>query len=207
LEPRRRQPVVVIEAGERRVAFLVDRTAQMQEVVVKALPEPLYRVRHLAGVTIQGSGRAALILNAAELVASVDRVAGTSITRLADERPSPTILVVEDAITTRTLEKNILEAAGYRVRVAADGAEAWTLLESNSCDLVVTDVEMPNMDGFELTAKVRGDQRLRDLPMVLVTSRDSREDRERGIQAGADAYIVKGGFDQESLLETIRRLV
>jgi two-component system chemotaxis sensor kinase CheA len=207
LEPGRRQPVVVIETGERRVAFLVDRTAQMQEVVVKTLPEPLYRVRHLAGATIQGSGRGALILNAAELVASVDRATWTSIAGSADERPSPTILVVEDAITTRTLERNILEAAGYRVQVAADGAEAWALLESQRCDLVVSDVEMPHMDGFELTAKVRGDQRLRDLPMVLVTSRESREDRERGIQVGADAYIVKGGFDQESLLETIRRLV
>jgi two-component system chemotaxis sensor kinase CheA len=140
-------------------------------------------------------------------VASVERPASASIAAAAEEPRAPTVLVVEDAITTRTLERNILEAAGYRVRVAADGAEAWALLESDGCDLVVTDIEMPRMDGFELTARVRADQRLRHLPVVLVTSRDSREDRERGVQAGADAYIVKGGFDQEWLLETIRRLL
>lgn len=207
LEPGRRQPAVVVETGERRVAFLVDRTVQMQEVVVKTLPDPLYRVRHLAGATIQGSGSGALILNAAELVASVDRRGAAAVTAVAEARAAPTILVVEDAITTRTLEKNILEAAGYRVRVAADGVEAWTMLESDGCDLVVSDIEMPRMDGFELTSRVRADQRLRDLPMVLVTSRDSREDRERGVHVGADAYIVKGGFDQEWLLETIRRLL
>jgi two-component system, chemotaxis family, sensor kinase CheA len=206
-EPARRQPAVVVATAERRVAFLVDRMAQMQEVVVKTLPEPLYRVRHLAGATIQGSGRGALILNPAELVASVDRGAAAPAAGAAEERRTPTVLVVEDAITTRTLEKNILEAAGYRVRVATDGVEAWALLQSDGCDLVVTDVEMPRMDGFELTAKVRGDQRLRDLPVVLVTSRDSREDRERGVEAGADAYVVKGGFDQDRLLETIRRLL
>ena len=207
LEPGARRPVVVVEAGQQRVAFLVDRAAHMQEVVVKTLPEPLYRVRQLAGATIQGSGAGALILNAAELVASVDQATGASITAPAEERRSPTILVVEDAITTRTLEKNILEAAGYQVRVAADGAEAWALLESERCDLVVSDIEMPQVDGFQLTARIRGDQRLRDLPIVLVTSRDAREDRERGVQAGADAYVVKGGFDQEWLLETIRRLL
>jgi len=117
------------------------------------------------------------------------------------------ILVADDSITTRTLEKNILEAAGYRVRVAVDGAEAWTVLQSEPCSLLVSDVNMPRMDGFELTKKVRDSETLKALPIILVTSLDSREDRERGIWAGADAYIVKGAFDQDALLSTIRQLI
>ena len=118
-----------------------------------------------------------------------------------------TVLVVDDSAVTRTLEKGILEAAGYQVRVAPDGAAALELLRREPCDLVVTDVEMPRLDGFALTAEVRSDDRLRDLPVVLVTSLASEDDRRRGVEAGADAYIVKGAFDQDRLLETIRRLI
>jgi two-component system chemotaxis sensor kinase CheA len=105
------------------------------------------------------------------------------------------------------MEKNLLEAAGYRVRVAVDGIDAWTILKSEEIDLVVSDVDMPRMDGFELTARIRTDRKLTDLPIVLVTALESREDRERGIEVGANAYIVKSSFDQSNLLEIIRRLV
>ena len=115
--------------------------------------------------------------------------------------------MVDDSAVTRTLEKSILEAAGYQVRVAADGAAALDLLGREPCDLVVTDIEMPRLDGFSLTEQVRADERLRDLPVVLVTSLDSEDDRRRGVEVGADAYIVKGAFDQDRLLETIRRLI
>jgi two-component system chemotaxis sensor kinase CheA len=149
-----------------------------------------------------------MILSPTDLMASVERADGpTPAVTAAPDAPPPTILVVEDSITTRTLEKNLLEAAGYRVRVAGNGAEGWSSLQSGGCDLVVADVEMPVLDGFELTGKIRADQRYRDLPVVLVTSRDARADRERGIQAGADAYLVKGGLDQDRLLDTIRRLI
>ena len=203
-----KRPVIVVAGQGRRVGLLVDRLERTQELVVKNLPEPLLRVRHLAGATILGSGRAAMILSSADLVASVEQAQGTvQAAEVAPEAPPATILVAEDSITTRTLEKSILEGAGYRVRVAGDGAEAWRLLQGNGCDLLLTDVEMPQMDGFELTTKVRADQRLRNLPVVLVTSRDSDEDRERGVRAGADAYVVKGAFDQERLLDTLRRLL
>jgi two-component system chemotaxis sensor kinase CheA len=203
-----KRPVIVVAGQGRRVGLLVDRLARTQELVVKNLPEPLLRVRHLAGATILGSGQVAMILSSSDLVAAAERSGGTvAAVPVAPEAPPATILVAEDSITTRTLEKSILEGAGYRVRVAADGAEAWRLLQANGCDLLLTDVEMPEMDGFELTSKVRADQRLRDLPVVLVTSRDSDADRERGISAGADAYVVKGAFDQERLLDTLRRLL
>jgi two-component system chemotaxis sensor kinase CheA len=204
-----KRPVIVLGTPDPRVGLVVDRLVRTQELVVKSLPEPLVRVRHLAGATILGSGRVAMILSSTDLITSVERAEGAA-PRAADAAPEAapaTILVAEDSITTRTLEKSILEGAGYRVRVAGDGLEAWSLLEADGCDLLLTDVEMPRMDGFELTTRVRADKRLRDLPVVLVTSRDSREDRERGIRAGADAYVVKGAFDQERLLDTVRRLV
>jgi two-component system chemotaxis sensor kinase CheA len=123
------------------------------------------------------------------------------------------ILIAEDSITTRTLEKNILEASGYRVRTAGDGLEAWNVLQSEGAapegafSLLVSDVNMPRLDGFELTARVRADERLKNLPVILVTARASHEDRERGVQVGAEAYILKNAFDQNTLLATIRQLI
>jgi two-component system chemotaxis sensor kinase CheA len=117
------------------------------------------------------------------------------------------ILVAEDSITARTLLKNILEFAGYKVKAVIDGTEALTALAAGGFDLVVSDVEMPRMGGFDLTAKIRADARFSELPVVLVTALDSREDRVRGVDAGANAYIVKSGFDQGNLLEVIGRLI
>jgi two-component system, chemotaxis family, sensor kinase CheA len=110
-------------------------------------------------------------------------------------------------VTIRTFEKALLEAAGYDVTAASDGLEAWNLVQKQAPDLIVSDVEMPNMTGFELTEKVRGDQRLKGMPLILVTTLSSDEDRKRGIDAGADAYVIKGSAEQDQLLETVRRLV
>jgi two-component system chemotaxis sensor kinase CheA len=148
-------------------------------------------------------------------IAALLRAAGTPGPRLLDSHPAfapapkaaAAILVADDSITSRMLEKNILEAAGYRVRVAADGQEAWDLLQEGGYDLLISDGEMPRLDGFGLTRKVRADERWKDLPVILVTSLDAPEERERGIRAGADAYVVKGAFDQEKLLATIAQLI
>jgi two-component system chemotaxis sensor kinase CheA len=124
---------------------------------------------------------------------------------------SPVVLVVDDSLTTRTLEKNILEAAGYQVRLATDGLAALQMLDDladdGGCDLLLSDIDMPQLNGFELTAQVRAGARFKHVPIVLVTSLDTPADRERGIAAGADAYIVKRTFEQQALLETIARLI
>jgi two-component system chemotaxis sensor kinase CheA len=116
------------------------------------------------------------------------------------------VLVADDSLTTRTLERYILEAAGYEVELAGNGAEALAVLQERGCDVLVSDVEMPGLDGIELTTRVRAEPGLRDLPVILVTSLDSATDRERGLQAGADAYIVKSSFDQDQLLRTLREI-
>ncbi len=205
---------IILGSAEKRLAFRVDAVTNAQEVVVKPLPKPFLRVRYLVGASILGTGEVVLVLNAADLLrASAPVSAPQAAPAPPEETRARTVMVVDDSITTRTLEKNILEAAGFAVRAYADGLEAWNALQADGCapdglfDLVVSDVNMPRLNGFDLTLRVRGDQRLKNLPIVLVTTLDSREDRERGVQAGADAYITKGAFDQDNLLETIRRLI
>ena len=117
------------------------------------------------------------------------------------------VLVVDDSITTRALEQSILEAAGYEVLTAVDGAEAWKTLQEHGCDAVVADIEMPRMDGFALCEAIRASKRFKELPVVLVTALETPEHRARGLEVGADAYLGKSSFDQQSLLDTIRQLV
>jgi two-component system chemotaxis sensor kinase CheA len=117
------------------------------------------------------------------------------------------ILVVDDSITTRTLECSILETAGYDVLSAVDGSDGWRVLQEQGADLVVADVDMPRMDGFALCEAVRASRRFAKLPVVLVTAMESPEHRARGLEAGADAYIGKSSFDQQTLLDAIRQLL
>jgi two-component system chemotaxis sensor kinase CheA len=207
--PAERRVAVVLGSTGRQVALLVDGLAGEQDAVIKSLPRPLVRVPGTAGATILGTGEVVLVLSVSDVIRTAGRARAPSEPPSAREAEAMArnLLVVDDSITTRTMEKNILEAAGYGVRVAADGTEAWKLLQQADVQLLVSDVAMPGMDGFELTKMVRAHQRLKDLPVILVTSLASDEHRERGIEVGADAYIVKSAFDQDRLLETVRRLV
>ena len=207
--PVRRQPCIVTTAGEESLGLLVEEIEGEREVLVKELTAPLVRIRNIAGAGLLGTGRVALILRPADLLKSARRSPrSAALASMAPEtKHQPRILVVDDSITTRTMEKNLLETAGYHVQVAVDGVEAWTLLKTEAFDLVVSDVDMPRMDGLDLTAKIRTDPNTADMPVVLVTALESREDKERGIEVGANAYLVKSSFDQTNLLEIIRRLV
>jgi two-component system chemotaxis sensor kinase CheA len=151
------------------------------------------------------------ILNVADLLKSARKTGGAAARVTAGTKPAKagakSILVVEDSITSRMLLKGILESAGYKVKTAVDGAEAFTTVRAEYFDLVVSDVEMPRMNGFDLTVRIRADKKLAELPVVLVTALETREHRERGIDAGANAYIVKSSFDQSNLLEVIGRLI
>jgi two-component system, chemotaxis family, sensor kinase CheA len=203
-------PVVLVSVGEERVAFSVDELLSEQDVMVKNLGPRLRRVLHFSGATFLPSGRIALILNAADLLRSaLGRAPGKPVAEelAPNAAKSKRLLVVDDSVTTRSLVKSILEAAGYAVVTAPDGAAAWQILQERGADLVVADVEMPRMDGCDLAKTIRESPRFRKLPVVLVTALDSAQDRARGMQAGADAYLVKTAFDQKQLLETIAQLV
>lgn len=204
-------PAVVLGSDLGRVAFRVDDILGEQEVLVKILGPQLARVRNVAGASVLGTGQVVPVLNVPDLLKSAVKQATAPRAPIAAGKPGaaekPSILVVEDSITSRSLLKNILESADYAVTTAVDGIDAYTTLKTGTFDLVVSDVEMPRMDGFDLTARIRADKRLAELPVVLVTALDSREHRERGIDVGANAYIVKSSFDQSNLLEVIRRLI
>jgi len=180
-------------------------------VLVKTLGPQLARVRNVAGASVLGTGQVVPVLNVPDLLKSAVKQATAPRAPIVTGKPGATekhaILVVEDSITSRSLLKNILESADYAVATAVDGIEGYTALKTGSFDLVVSDVEMPRMDGFDLTARIRADRQLAELPVVLVTALDSREHRERGIDVGANAYIVKSSFDQSNLLDVIRRLL
>jgi two-component system, chemotaxis family, sensor kinase CheA len=182
-----------------------------EEVVVKSLGPLLSPLSMYLGAAILGDGRIALLVDPAALVrTSTDQRAngGDSPVAAAGQPAAPKVLVVEDSLTIRELQRSILEAAGYRVQTARHGRDALGHLDRDEeIDLVVTDVEMPEMDGIELTQTIRAHATCSTLPVVIVTSLGDDDDRQRGIEAGADAYMVKQKFDQHDLLETVERLV
>jgi two-component system chemotaxis sensor kinase CheA len=209
------QPFFIISQDSRWVALLADRLIDETELVVKGLGAPLKRVRHVSGAAVLGTGEVVVILNPSDVFrtsqGSLEASPRMSTPAVAagpeQEAPHRRVLVVDDSVMTRTLERTILESAGYSVVVATDGVHALELLNEASVDAVVSDVEMPRMTGLELTAALRQDERWRHLPIVLVTSLDAPEHVERGAAAGANAYIVKGRFDQNDLLQAVARLV
>jgi two-component system chemotaxis sensor kinase CheA len=207
-------PVVILKNAEHRIAFVVDELAGEQEIVVKGLGDQLTRIAGLAGATILGTGEVVLILNAKDLIAMAMRGGYTNAMQVpvAAEtepmHPARRILVVDDSITTRTIEKNILEAAGYSVELATDGQEALNLVSAGSNpDIIIADVQMPRIDGLELVRRIRNNPQTLQIPIILVSSMSSVQDKQLGMEAGADAYIGKGGFDQSNLLETIEMIV
>jgi two-component system chemotaxis sensor kinase CheA len=203
----------VLASGERRIVYVVDELIGTQTLVLKSLPAPLVRLRNISGAAVLGTGEVVGVLNAADLVRRDDPAGAWSTGfggRVSNDEggpDAPLILVVDDSSVTRTMVKGILELAGYRVQVAADGMQAWELLRSRPFDLLVSDVNMPEMSGFDLTEKVRSDRLLRHVPVILVTALDSLEDQARGADVGADAYITKGAFNDERLIDAVRSLV
>jgi two-component system chemotaxis sensor kinase CheA len=202
-------PVAVVSVGGTRVGLVVDCFETHTEAVLHDLGAPFADLTHLSGGFLGERGEIVLALNPSVVVERFRHREGSAPLRIMQpERVEPeSILVVDDSITTRTLEKSVLEAHGYRVRVAVDGMEALALLRQELPDLVIADVEMPRLDGFGLLEAIRKDAELRALPVIMVTSLDKREHRQKGLDLGADAYIIKQNFDQSALLETIRRLL
>ncbi len=201
--------LVVLRVGETTFALLVDAVLDDQEITIKSLGRQLKRVPNVLGATLLGDGRIVPLLHPQDLLKSARQTEPAPLRggNGAETETTPRVLVAEDSVTSRGLLKTILENDGYEVVTATDGLEGWSLLKQSDFDLLVSDIEMPHLDGFALTERIRDDHRLRDLPVVLVTALQSPEDRARGLDAGANAYIVKSGFDQSNLLDVIRRLL
>ncbi len=205
-----RYTALVLHYGQDELACLVSESVGVQDLVVKGMGRQLKSVLYFSGVSILGSGVPALIFSIPDIFDAFRSggIGGHHIKPAAAEAAvRGSILVVDDSITTRTMEKNILETHGYDVAIAIDGDQAMEKLKGNVFDLIVTDIEMPGLDGFELTEQLRQMKQHRDVPVVIVSSRSSDEDKRRGIKVGAQAYIVKSSFDQGTLLQTVRTLI
>jgi len=200
-------PAIVITSGGNRVVIGCDSLLGGEEVAVKPLGLLLASADGYLGAAILGDGRIALLLEPARLTRAVLTAAPMEPDAGAPAAP-PKILVVEDSFTVRELQRNILESAGYPVVTARNGREGLGQLTAHpDIAMVLTDLEMPELNGIELTRAIRGDPAHAELPVVIVTSLNSDEDRQRGIEAGADAYMSKQSFDQLTLLATVHRLV
>jgi two-component system chemotaxis sensor kinase CheA len=202
-------PAILVAAGGKRLAVTCDRLLGEEDVVLKPLDSPLANVRGYLGTAVLGDGEIALVLDPLELVRGTARPrrvrAGVEPALAA---PRSKILVVEDSFTVRELQRSVLEAAGYDVATAENGRHALEHLDRDAdVGLVVTDLEMPELNGLELTAAIRKDPRRSSLPVVIITSLGTDDDRQRGIDAGCDAYVVKSAYDQQALLATVGRLI
>lgn len=204
-----RPPAIVVAAGGRRAATTCDSLLGTGEVVVKPLGPVLADLADYIGAAVLGDGRIALLVGAATLTIQAPPAAGLPEPEAAPgPATAPKILVVEDSFSVRELQRSILETAGYPVVTARDGRDALAVLNrDNQIALVVTDIEMPGLDGIGLTQEIRASAARSSLPVVIVTSRGSDDDQRRGIEAGADAYMAKSGFDQQTLLAIVARLV
>jgi two-component system, chemotaxis family, sensor kinase CheA len=198
---------VVVTADDVTVAVGVDRLAGTSTLVARPLPDLAPAAPVIGSVAIDLDGNPRLVLDPHGLVAEARRGHGLPVSGPASAAPALPILVVDDSLTTRMLERSILESAGYEVDLAASGEEGLEKARSRRYGLFLTDIDMPGIDGFTFVAETRADPELAGVPAILVSSRSSAEDRRRGADVGASAYVVKGEFDQEELLGHIRRLI
>ncbi len=205
--------LVVIQARNEKLALIVDELLDEYDMVIKPLPGHLRQVPMVSGMVITGKNELVNVLHAPALLDASRKLQRTTIEA---ERGVTTsnggaggfrVLVVDDSLSTREIEKDLLEAYGYQITLAEDGQDGLNKALAEPFDAVLTDVEMPNMDGFTLTARLREDDRYRTIPIIIITSREREEDKRRGIQVGADAYIVKSDFEQSSLVDTLRTLL
>jgi two-component system chemotaxis sensor kinase CheA len=205
-------PCIILQMGDERLGLLVDALIDEQDVVLKPQSQLLKRVRNISGATILGTGEVCMVLNPQDLMKSVRQqtIIINDVEPLEEEPEEirqKRILLVEDSIATRTQEKRILESAGYEVTTAVDGLDGWNKLKNAEFNAVVSDIQMPNLDGLGLTAKIREHKEYSELPIILVTSLAKDDDKRRGADAGANAYITKSSFNQQILLETVGRLI
>ena len=205
--------VIVLGDGQEFYGLAVDRFLGGAELVVQSLDPRLGKLRDISAAALTADGEIVLIVDIEDLIRSVERLveadrvgqvqAGSGAAPLSRKR----VLVVDDSLTVRELERKLLDHHGYEVQVAVDGMDAWTSVRDGQFDLVVTDVDMPRMDGIELVQMIRRDTRLKSLPVVILSYKDREDDRRRGLEAGADYYLTKSSFQDDGLLNAVVDLI
>lgn len=199
--------LIILAYGAGQVACAVDEIIRVQEIVVRPLGTQLRRVKRISGAALLGDGTLALVLDPPELIQEAIHPGGYAAPVVPIPEKTGKILVVEDSVTSRAYLQSLLEREGYQVLTAPNGRDGFAQVKAEEPDLVISDVDMPLMNGFLLTEKIRKEERFSTLPVILVTSLDSAKDRQHGITVGVDAYLVKSSFENGILLETVRNLL
>jgi two-component system sensor histidine kinase and response regulator WspE len=206
-------PVIIVGDAGNTYGLIVDRFLGERELVVQPLDTRLGKIKDIAAGALMEDGRPVLIVDVGDMLCSVERL--VSVGRLNKVgvgaglagRARKRVLVVDDSLTVRELERKLLDHVGYEVEVAVDGMDGWNAVRSAQFDLVVTDIDMPRLDGIELVALIKKDPNLKSLPVMIVSYKDREEDRQRGLDAGADYYLTKGSFHDETLLRAVVDLI
>ena len=199
---------IILQIGNEHFGVIVDDLVDQQDIVIKPQSKLLKRIPNIAGATILGSGEVCMILNPPDLLHSIRNGSWRTVVKEAEsESPKNRLLLVEDSIIIRTQMQRLLKGAGYNVTVAEDGAIGLQKVREQEFDIVLSDVEMPNMTGLEMTTNIRSHSQYDRLPIVLITTLASLEDKRRGKEAGANAYLTKGDFDQQLLFQTLKQLI
>jgi two-component system sensor histidine kinase and response regulator WspE len=208
-----RLSIAVISDRLTRYGLVVDRFRGESELVVRPLDPRLGKIPNISAGAFLSDGSPTLIFDVDDLVRSIDnRLAQGKFQRVRDRahRSGSTrkrVLVVDDSLTVRQVERKLLENHGYEVAVAVDGMDGWNVLQSGDFDLVISDVDMPRMNGIELVRRIKGNPVYRNVPVMIISYKDRDEDRLRGLEAGANYYLSKGSFHDESLIEAVRDLI
>lgn len=206
--------VIVIGQAGQRFGLVVDAIVGERSLAVQPLTGALGKVRDVAGAAVLDDGEPVLVLDHADLLQGILKLVGEGrlhalpgTSSALSAAHAKRVLVVDDSLTVREMQRKLLVARGYQVEVAVDGMDGWNAVRGGSFELVITDVDMPRMDGIELVSLIKKDERLRNLPVMIVSYKDRQEDRRRGIEAGADYYLAKGSFHDETLLEAVADLI
>ncbi|GLC94186.1 hybrid sensor histidine kinase/response regulator [Cupriavidus sp. TA19] len=206
--------VIVVGEGERTYGIAVDRMLGERLLVVQPLPAALGKVKDIAAGSLTDDGTPVLIFDVEDLLRSVEKLVSEGriegVRQAAEasvQSRARRVLVVDDSLTVRELQRKLLAGRGYDVAVAVDGMDGWNVLRAEPFDLVITDIDMPRMDGIELVSRIRHDAALRQLPVMVVSYKDREQDRQRGLEAGADYYLAKGSFHDAALLDAVQDLI
>jgi two-component system sensor histidine kinase and response regulator WspE len=206
-------PVVVLGETDRRYGVVVDAFRGERELVVQPLDPRLGKVKDISAGSLMEDGSPVLIVDVEDLVRSVEKAAAAGTLNAvhaaaaAKGAASKRVLVVDDSLTVRELERKLLDSRGYSVEIAVDGMDGWNAVRTGVFDLVISDVDMPRLDGIELTKLIKQDPKLRTMPVMIVSYKDREEDRRRGMEAGADYYLTKGSFHDDTMLNAVRDLI
>src|SRR3569833_1020373 len=214
-DPQREQlPVVVLGERKNSYGLVVDKFLGERDLVVHVLPSQLGKIKDINSAALMENGAPLLVVDVDDMLRSIEKIVSVGrLNRVGHKKEDSAaikkkrILVVDDSITVREVERKLLETSGYEVEVAVDGMDGWNALRESEFELVITDIDMPRMDGIELVRMIRQDTKYQALPVMIVSYKDREEDRYRGLEAGADYYLTKGSFHDETLREAVMVLI